>query len=217
MNELILSELKNQYTLTERDMGKYHILKKNGMKFIITAYRIEKLGFVSFIEMRAMLGLMKMESFILTAAEKDLPLFSGDFINAMGRCTLIIEFYDTMIAPLPPDAVENFRSVKAKFGGLPPYEPGPRWYDSIRYDFSFGAVDKSMKARQDEITGEYLKAYTGCVTTAPDVDPVVKKAATRKYVDGLFANGGPAVDQFKKLFGEPAAREIFGQYLFSVD
>ena len=35
-----------------------------------------------------------MESFILTAEMKDLPLFSGDFISAMVKHTLLVEFYD---------------------------------------------------------------------------------------------------------------------------
>ncbi len=215
MKELILNELRRDYTVRERDVGKYHVLKKNGMKFIVSAYEIEGLGSMSVIDMSAMLGLMKMESFILTAEEKDVPLFSGDFIQAAGKCTLLEEFYDTMLAPLDEVSAEGYRRVKARYADLPRYETGPRWYDGIRYDFTLGAADRSLKARREEITADYFAAYRENLGRAPACEPAEKKAKTAAYVDGLFANGGPAVDQFKKLFGEAAAREIFEKYVFS--
>lgn len=215
MKDLILKELQKKWTVSEQDTSPYHTLKKSGMNFVISNYRIAGLGSMSVIDMSAMLGLMKMESFILTAEEKDLPLFSGDYIKAMGKNTLLVEFYDTMLSPLAPETAENYRRVKAAHAGYPPYETGPHWYDSIRYDFTFGAVSKSLKDDKDAILSDYLAAYLKDAETAPACDPAVKKAKTKEYVDGLFTNGGPAVNQFKKLFGETAAREIFEKFVFS--
>ena len=215
MKETVLSELRKLYPVKERDTGAYHILKKSGMKFTISAYEIGGFGSMSVIDMNAMLGLMQMESFILTAETKDLPLFSGDFIKAMGRCTLLVEFYDTMLAPLPDEDIAVFRGVKERYADFPPYNTPERWYDSIRYDFTFGAVDKRLKTRKEEITAAYLAAYLRAAEHAPAADPKEKKAKTGEYVDGLFANGGPAVNQFRKLFGDETARDIFETYVFS--
>lgn len=215
MKKLILSELRRDYPVRERNVGPYAVLKKSCMIFRISAYEIEGLGSMSVIDMSAMLGLMQMESFILTAEEKDVPLYSGDFIKAAGKCTLLQEFYDNMLAPLDEASAREYRQVKERFAGLPPYETGARWYDSIRYDFTLGATDKSLKTRKEEITAAYFAAYRANVGRAPSADPAAKKAKTAAYVDGLFANGGPAVDQFKKLFGEEKAREIFEKYVFS--
>ena len=209
MKELILSELRNKYTVIERDTGKYHILSKSGMKFTISTFDIKGFGSMSVIDMTAMFGLMQMESFILTAENLDLPLYSGDFIKAMGKCTLLEEFYDTMLAPLPEADTAEYRKVKARYADLPLYSTEPHWYDSIRYDFTLGATDKSLKNRKDEITSDYLEAYLKNASHAPAADPIQEKAKTKEYVDRLFANGGPAVNQFKKLFGDEAAREIF--------
>ena len=217
MKELILNELKKHWNVTERDTGAYHTLKKSGMKFVISAYRIEGFGSMSVIEMSAMLGLMQMESTILTAEEKDLPLFNADFIKAMGKCTLLEEFYDTMLAPLDEGSIAEYRRVKAKYADLPPYKTDPHWYDSIRYDFTLGACDRSLKDKKEAITADYLGAYLKNAAAAPDTDPALKKAKTREYVDGLISNGGPAVNQFKKLFGDAAAREIFIKYVFSCE
>ncbi len=215
MKELILKELSNKWTVSERDTSPYHTLKKSGMKFTISAYEIKGFGSMSVIDMSAMLGLMKMESFVLTAEYKDLPLFSGDYIQAMGKCTLLEEFYDTMIDPLPEADAAVYRQVRAKYADLPLYGTEPHWYDSIRYDFTLGASDKSLKDKKESITADYLTAYLKHASHAPAADPVQKKAKTQAYVDGLFANGGPAVNQFKKLFGEAAACDIFENYVFS--
>ena len=215
MKELVLKKLRETYKVTERDPGAYRVLKKSGMKFTISAYRIEGFGSMGVIDMTAMLGLMKMESVVLTAEEKDLPLFNADYIKTAGKCTLLEEFYDTMISPLDDVSVKEYRAVKARYENLPPYKTGPHWYDDIRYDFTLGATHKSLKEKKETITAEYLDAYLANAARAKSVDPAEKKAKTRAYVDGLFANGGPAVSQFSKLFGEKAAREIVEGFVFS--
>lgn len=215
MKELVLDELRRDYPVRERDVGPYAVLKKSGMTFRISSYEIKGLGSMSVIDMSAMLGLMQMESFILTAEEKDVPIYSGDFIKAAGKCTLLQEFYDNMLAPLDAESALQYRQVKERWADLPPYKTEPRWYDGIRYDFSLGASDKSLKERKEEITAAYFAAYRANVGRANPADSAAKKAKTAAYVDGLFAHGGPAVDQFKKLFGEREAREIFENYVFS--
>lgn len=215
MIEMLLNELRKDYTVHARDMGPYAVLKKSGMTFRIASYEVKGLGSASTIEMSAMLGLMRMESFILTAEEKDLPLFNADFIKAAGKHTLLVEFYDTMLSPLDEESAAAYRRVKARYDGMTPYKTEPRWYDSIRYDFTFGATDKRLKEKNEEIAAAYFAALRENIRRADDVEPTAKKAKTAAYVDGLFAYGGPAVNQFRKLFGEQTAREIFDKYLFS--
>ena len=215
MKDLILNELSRDYTVRRRNVEPYAVLKKAGMTFNISACEIEGLGSMSVIDMSAMAGLMSMESFILTAEEKDAPLFSGDYIEEGGTCTLLYEFYDNMLSPLDEESAAAYRKVKARYADLPPYKTEPRWYDSIRYDFTLGASDKSLATRKEEITSAYFAAYRENLRRADTVDPAAKRAKTADYVDGLFSNGGPAVDQFKTLFGEETAREIFEKYVFS--
>ncbi len=151
---------------------------------------------------------------VLNAEYRDLPLFSADYIRAAGKCTLLEEFYDTMLSPLDAGSQAFYRAVKDRYKTLPPYETGPHWYDSIRYDFTLGASDRSLKEKNAEITKAYLNAYLENAARSPVCDPDAKKAKTQAYVDGLFRNGGPAVDQFKKLIGDEAAREVFEKYVF---
>lgn len=215
MNEIILNGLRRDYTVRARDAGPYDVLKKSGMTFRISAYEVKGLGSVSTIEMSAMLGLMRMESFILTAEERDLPLFSGDYIKAAGKHTLLVELYDTMLSPMDEESASAYRKVKARYDDLTPFQTEPRWYDGIRYDFAFAATDKRLKEKSEEIVAAYFAAFQGNISRANAADSAAKKAKTAAYVDDLFAHGGLAVNQFRKLFGDEAAHEIVEKYLFS--
>ena len=214
MQEVFLSSLQKLYGLEPVTGNPHAKIDKSGMHFTITTYEVKGFGHLSVIDMKATFGLMKMESVVLNAEYKDLPLFSADYIRAAGKCTLLEEFYDTMLRPIDAESLAIYRKVKEKYKDLPPYATGPHWYDAIRYDFTLGASDRSLKARNTEITKAYFDAYLENVARAPACDPAAKREKTQAYVDGLFKNGGPAVDQFKKLIGDEAAREVFEKYVF---
>ena len=158
MKKTVLYELKKKYWVRERDLGANRVLKKNGMTFTLSAYDIENLGAMSVIEMSAMFGLMQMESYILTADKKDLPLYNGDFIKAAGKCTLLEEFYDTMITPLDEESVNRYREVKARYASLPPYKTEPRWYDPLRF------YARSDRQELKENQGRHHSGLSGSVS-----------------------------------------------------
>ena len=84
MQEVIISGMQSLYGL-EHVPGNVHTkIDKNGMHFVITTYKVKGFGYLSVIDMKAMFGLMKMESVVLNAEYKDLPLFSADYIQAAG-------------------------------------------------------------------------------------------------------------------------------------
>lgn len=214
VKDYILAALGKHYSVTEEKGIPYEKLDKSGMHFRISSYEVPGLGHLCAMEMTAMLGLMKMESVVLTAEAKDLPLFNIDTVRAAGRHTLLVEFYDTMVSPLAPDQESLFRAAADRFASLPSYETGPRWYDSIRYDFSLGKTGKETRKQGEAIIRAYMEAYLEAARRAPDTDPEVKKAKTRAYADQLLAQGGPAVDQFRKLFGEEVTRDFFTTCMF---
>ena len=180
MQEIFLSQLQRLYGLEAVTGNPHAKIDKKGMHFTITTYVVKGLGHLSVIDMKAMLGLMKMESVVLNAEYKDLPLFSADYIQAAVKCTLLEEFYDTMLRPIDEGSLAVYRSVKEKYKALPPYETGPHWYDSIRYDFTLGASDKSLKQKNADITKDYFDAYLKHVAVAPVCDPAAKKAKIPK-------------------------------------
>ena len=127
INEFIQS-LSSQYKVSERNLGEFARVKKSGMNFEIHGYEIEGVGKMSTLSMKAMLGLMKMETLIVSPMEVDAPLYSFDWVRAMGNDTLIIELYDTQLAPCDLGGLD---AEKAKAAALPDNDLGQHWYDHL--------------------------------------------------------------------------------------
>lgn len=182
-------------------------IDKMPMHFIIDTYKIEGLGSFSSISMHAMLGLMKMESFVFTAENLDLPLLSYDWIKAAGKESLILELYNTQLGEI---ALSGMDAVKAHYASLPDLPKEPRWYDGLLMSPSLRKSGGGTGALQSE----WLDAYLELIPSAVPCEPEAKIAKTREYVDGLLNNGGPAVDQFKKMLGNEKAASLFKKYVF---
>ena len=87
----MLEMIKTSYELTEIDVKEYSKIKEKGMKFDIKAYYAKGLGHVSVMTARGFFGLMKMDTLIINALDKDLPLYSYDRVHAMGNDTFLVQ------------------------------------------------------------------------------------------------------------------------------
>ena len=217
--ETVLGILGKDRKLTPVDPGQFSKMSKSGMTFNISAYdTADKNGGsyrVSFIDMKAMLGLMKMETVIITSDDRDVPLFSFDVIKAMGKNTVLAEGYDTLVGDAPAELLEEGRKIKASYESLPDYAREARWYDAILLYFSLAKTGKEVKDKVEGIVSDYTGLFRQWLAAAPEVSPEEKKAATGEYVSRLLSEGGASTDQFKKLFGEEKTDGLF-RFLFNV-
>ena len=204
--------LKEKYVVTERNIGAYSVMKKNGMKFNISAYEIEGIGNMSYFTMTAMLGLMKMQTVVFTPLTVDAPLFSFDFINAMGNEILMLELYSTQLGDIDVSALDE---VKKHYAALPDHDLGSHWYDHLKMSPTLAKKGKKLSAEYKKLCEEFFRTYITVLGTAAPCDRKEKQAKVRDYTNGLLNNGGPATDQFRKLFGEEATVELFTKYIFS--
>ena len=93
-----LSIAKKYFTVTPCEVpAEFAAMKTSKMKTNIEQYKVEGLGNMTFQHASAMFGMMKMEMMCVTPTDRDVPLFSYDLIDAMGKLTLIIELYDGVI------------------------------------------------------------------------------------------------------------------------
>lgn len=208
----LLDRMEKEYALVPRELGQYAEIKKNGMHFHINAYEIPGVGRMSAIRMSAMLGLMKMETVVISPLTKDAPLFSFDDILAMGNDTLLLELYDTQLSPVSVDALT---AVKEKYAALPDNDLGQHWYDHLKMQPSLSKKGKKKAVDFEPLFDEFFAAYLELLRSAPPCDREAKQAKVREYAQGLLTNGGPSTDQFKKLIGADATAELFLKYVFS--
>ena len=217
MNDQVLEMLKKEYEVDQLNIGNDASLGKKGMKFGMRSYEVKGVGHLFLMDMKAMLGLMKMETAVIASEKKDVPLFNIDSISAMGNKTQLVEFYDNQLAPLSDEAAGRYMRIKESGPDLEPYVSGEHWYDPILYPFSYAKKKKGNTEVFDEICRKYVAEYLEQLKSAPECDPNEKKAKTASFAQGLLDHGGPAVDQFRKLFGEETTKRIVLKHMYGID
>ena len=212
MNGSVLNIFSDRGTLAAKDVTPWQTFSGKGMKFQLQSYDWAGYACVSYLTMRAFLGLMKMETIICTPYSKDLPIFSYDLINAIGKRTLLIEVYDTQLEPID---LSTMQSVKESYRDLKDKSLKPNWYDYLRLSPSTSKVGSS--SRLSSLTTEMTTAYTDLFATAPTVDPTAKAVRNSTYVEGLISNGGPAINTIRQMLGSEAAETLFRRFLFGTE
>ena len=212
MNGSVLNIFSDRGILTAKNVTPWQTFSGKGMKFQLQSFDWNGCACVSYLTMRAFLGLMKMETVICTPYAKDLPLFSYDLINAIGKRTLLIEVYDTQLEPID---LSTMQSVKGSYRDLRDKSLKPNWYDTLRLSPSTCKVGPA--SRLSSLVTEMTTTYTDLFATARTVDPVAKTARNREYVEGLISNGGPAINTIRQILGSEAAETLFRKFLFGTE
>ena len=73
--------LSKSYSLKQLDIGADARLAKKGFTFETESYEVSELGHLCIMRMKAMLGLMRMETVILSVTHKDVPLINLDYVT----------------------------------------------------------------------------------------------------------------------------------------
>ena len=212
-----LAELQRKFTLKEEDLGADARLSAKGMSFDTESWEIQGIGHLCVMRMKAFFGMMRMETAVIAPTCVDAPLFNLDWVKAFGNETQIAELYDTQLAPWPDECQSEFLRLRDGIADLPdaPNETA-HWYDSILYPCSFHKKGKGMTERLSGAAGDYLKTYVGQLADAQPCDKTAKQAKVQAFAERLFAEGGPAVDQVTKLFGEQTAKRLILQHMYGV-
>ena len=215
MIDSMLSIIGKSFPLTELSCDGYTKMKASGMKFTLRRFYAQGLGNVSCMVASGFLGLMKMDTLVITPTEKDMPLFSYDRVHAMGNDTLIFELYDTMLGQADLSSME---AVKQSAAYLPDHDLGSHWYDDIKLDVSLAKKGKKKdRTGFDATVVHYLAKYLETAVSAESCPAQPKREKASVYVEGLLQHGGPSTDVFKKAMGEEKTAELFRKYLFATE
>ena len=117
----MLRQLSQHYRINRVDIGEDARLSKNGFVFDTFTYEIEDVGHLCVMNMKAMFGLMRMETVVLASTKKDMPLMNMDWIKVPGKQTLIGELYDTQLKPWPEESQAAFLQISDRDHDLPNY------------------------------------------------------------------------------------------------
>lgn len=208
----LIEIFKNNFELEAIDIKEYSNIKVGPMKFNIQCFDIKGVGRLSFMQGKALFGLMKMDTIILTAVKKDIPLINYDRIKSFGSDVLIIDAYNTCdtLKQYP-----NLLAIKNTIANLDKYELKPNWYDSLRMEESIAVKSKKSEIL-DTAAINYFTEVASIINTADSIEIDKKSALQASYVNGLLENGGASTNMFVKHIGSDKTKELYNNYLFGV-
>ena len=217
LRDSVLAVLGRTHALKQENLGADAHLSAKGMTFETESWEVSGVGHLCVMRMNAFLGLMRMETAVIAPTDVDVPLFNLDWVKAFGTETQIAELYDTQLLPWPDECHEAFEFTRAQYADLPDAPAGdPRWYDEILYPCSFHKKGRGLTERMSRAAQDYLAVYAELLAAAPPCDQTEKAAKVQAFAERLFDEGGPAVDQVTKLFGEQTAKRLILQHMYGV-
>ena len=211
MIRIMKESAESYFRLEELNIGAFAEMKGKGMKFHTGVYDAEGAGRLCLMEMKGPAGLMHMDTGVFSPTEKDGPIFSFDYIKAAGKETLILELYDTTISH---PAFADLEEVKERYAHLSPHDPGEHWYDGLRLPVSDFKGGRKITDDINSMLRDYSDMYFTLLQECAPCDPVEKKKCNAAFADGLLANGGPAVDAFRKMMGDERTEVFLSNYMF---
>jgi hypothetical protein len=203
------------FDLTELDLEDDACLSKRGMTFTTKAWHVKDVGHLCVMRMRAFFGLMSMETVILAPTEVDMPLLNIDRVRAMGTQTQIVEMYDTQLEPWPDAWQAQIQELSNRDRDLPDAPATEaHWYDDVLYPCSMRKKGKGLDERLSATAHDCLAAYVAQLEASHPCDHAKKEEKVAAFARRLFAEGGPAVNTFTKLFGTETAERMVVQNMY---
>lgn len=217
ISAVLKERIGSSFNLEKKDLGNDSHLHKKGFHFYPECYEIKGLGHLCILKMKGMLGLMKMESIVLSITSKDVPLFNIDYVKAMGKETNIIELYNTNLEPYSEELLNKFASFKSHDNDLEEYVANERhWYDDLLYSCSYHKTGKKLTTRFSDVNSKYLDEFINQVNNMPVCDLIDKELKVEEFANKLYQEGGSAVNMFKKLFGDEVAKKMVVTYMYGM-
>ncbi len=210
--------LSDTYTVKKCDIGEDALLSRKGIELMTESYDVQGLGHLCIMRMAGLRGLIGMETVVLSLTEKDVPLFNLDWLAIFGKEVQIAELYDVQIAFQPDWLQKKYQMIKDRDAEIADYTSDKEhWYDDIRYSCTYEKTGRKVSGKLHRAGKDCARIFLAQTAKAPDCDPAVKMEKIRDFAEKLYAEGGPAVDMIKGLFGEETAKRVILRHMYGVE
>lgn len=162
----------------------------------------------------------QLSSFVITPYEKDLPLFSTDYVYSGERRFFLIELYDLVAThdPLYQHGIDAFAKLSASWDDMLDFRTHPCWYDDIRAV----CIAKTPTQEQDGLALQRFQETLGCYIDMAQTLPTLTREQQREkwrlnkgYSDRLIDEGGVSTDLFIQALGPENTRRFFDEVFFA--
>ena len=215
--EKLLRELEGKYTVTKEDIGEDANLSKSGVHFNVESYNVEDIGHLCVITMKAFLGLMRMETVVLSCDGKDMPLINFDWIGVLKNNTFLVEMYKSMLSESNGEFLDACIKIRDEDFYIPDYKRGKHWYEDLIMETSYRKTGGEYLERYEKAADDYISLFVKELDRVPSCNKEEKRAKNKLFADGILKNGAPVVNRIRKLFGEETAQKLVCKYMYGVD
>lgn len=139
-----------------------------------------------------------------------------DLIRGSGKTTAYTEFYNNLFAPEDGMLQRDCEGILEGDRDLPDLPVEDHWYNAIRCPFSYAKTQKGKGERMVKSCRRYADAFLEELSRAPVCDPERKKERVLVFAFHLVEQGGPAVNQMKRMFGPETTRRLVMGHMYGV-
>lgn len=195
--------LKERFALKDVTPDTYRTMGSPMMRFCLEQYEAEGLGNLCVLKTRAMLGLMKLVTVVVTPnTGKNVPFLLIDTMDMGKKHLCYVEYYDCTADGADRDLL---LAAGAPYADVAEYAEKPAWYVSERMKGSL--IKTGDKARLEQMAMDALTAYREQAAAAP---------VKAENIDGLKAfqqrmvkEGNPSTAALTRTLGKEGAEAFF--------
>ena len=216
-----LSRLKEDYVLTEVDVGDLEEFTVSGRVHRVRQFEIDGVGNL-LVMTNPLPGMMQMDTFTITPYYKNLPLFTTDYMYFetkrmfLNEIYSLVDFEDDLYRGYIGRFAENSKLTE-HLTDMPMREC---WYDDIRPV----VVGKESAPEDDDLIFEQFKVNLETFIEMEKASPLLDEEAKRakwernyEYARRLVDDGGVSTELFVKSLGAERTKRFFYSVFFAPD
>ena len=195
--------LRERFELREVTPEKYRTMGSAMMRFSLEQYEVEGLGNLCVLRTKAMLGLMKLVTVVVTPnTGRNVPFLLIDTMDMGKKHLCYVEYYDCTADGADRDLL---LAASAPYADVTDYAEKPAWHVSARMEGSL--IKTGEKARLERMALDALKAYAAQAAAA-SVKPE-NLAGLKAFQQRMIREGNPSTAALTKALGKEGAEAFF--------
>ena len=195
--------LKERFTLREITPEKYRTMGSLMMRFRLEQYEAEGLGNLCVLRTKAMLGLMKLVTVVVTPnSGKNVPFLLIDTMDMGKKHLCYVEYYDCTAEGADRDLL---LAAGAPYADIADYAERPAWYVSERMAGSL--IKTGDRTRLEQMALDALAAYREQAAAALAKEENL--AGLRAFQQRMVQEGNPSTAALTRTLGKEGAEAFF--------
>ena len=195
--------LKERFELREITPEKYRTMGSLMMRFRLEQYEAEGLGNLCVLRTKAMLGLMKLVTVVVTPnSGKNVPFLLIDTMDMGKKHLCYVEYYDCTAEGADRDLL---LAAGAPYADIADYAERPAWYVSERMAGSL--IKTGDRTRLEQMALDALVAYREQAAAAPVKEENI--AGLRAFQQRMVQEGNPSTAALTRTLGREGAETFF--------